>query len=137
MECYWGRHLLLEKYYRAPLKGGFLCASSLVPLLPLQSASGGLYGGVYTTGRGFSFDATSEPPFIASLYFSDVPFANACAGPNEIYRTLLLCSGGGVGVLRVLDAVPRAAPHVRHRHAQQQLDRLHRQRAPRPLPRIG
>ena len=46
-------------------------------------------------------------------------------------------SGRGVGVLRLLDPVSRAAPHVRHRHAQQQLDRQHRQRSPRPLPGLG
>ena len=46
-------------------------------------------------------------------------------------------SGRGIGVLRLLDPVPRAAPHVRHCHAQQQLDRQHRQRTPRPLPRLG
>ena len=46
-------------------------------------------------------------------------------------------SGRGIGVLRLLDPVPRAAPHVCHCHAQQQLDGQHRQRSPRPLPRLG
>jgi hypothetical protein len=38
-----------------------------------------------------------------------------------------------VGLLRVLDPVPRAEAHVRHRDAAGQLDHHQRLRAPRPL----
>ena len=71
-----------------------------------------------------------------SSYWKTITRLLYCIVPASM-KFAAFFSGRGIGVLRLLDAVSRAAPHVRHCHAQQQLDRQHRQRSPRPLPGLG